>query len=78
MIAELVKDAAGLVPETTSAHTLRHTFARHYLARYTDDLVGLATFLGHASLNTTRLYSEPSLGELTKRLERLPLNACAD
>jgi site-specific recombinase XerD len=30
MIADLVKAASGLVPQETSAHTLRHTFARHY------------------------------------------------
>jgi site-specific recombinase XerD len=33
MIAELVKAAGDLVPEETSAHTLRHTFARSYLAQ---------------------------------------------
>jgi site-specific recombinase XerD len=33
MIAELVKSAQGRVPEETSAHTLRHTFARSYLAQ---------------------------------------------
>src|SRR5215469_2547532 len=32
MIAGIVKTAGGLVPEETSAHTLRHTFARSYLA----------------------------------------------
>jgi integrase/recombinase XerC len=33
MIADLVKAAGALVPEETSAHTLRHTFARSYLAQ---------------------------------------------
>jgi integrase len=47
MIADLVKAAGHLVPEETSAHTLRHTFARWYLAQYPGDLVGLATLLGH-------------------------------
>jgi len=32
MLAELVKAEGELVPEGTSAHTLRHTFARCYLA----------------------------------------------
>jgi site-specific recombinase XerD len=31
VIAQLVKAAGALVPEETSAHTLRHTFARSYL-----------------------------------------------
>ncbi|HEU5380879.1 MAG TPA: tyrosine-type recombinase/integrase [Ktedonobacteraceae bacterium] len=48
MIADLVKAAGALVPEETSAHTLRHTFARNYLAQYPGDVVGLATLLGHS------------------------------
>ena len=57
MIAELVKVAGDLVSEETSAHQLRHTLARNYLAQYPGYLVGLATLLGHSSLDTTRLYS---------------------
>lgn len=75
MIAELVEAAGELVPEETSAHQLRHTFARSYLAQYPGDLVGLATLLGHRSLDTTRLYSEPSVSQLSTRVERLSLNA---
>jgi site-specific recombinase XerD len=36
-------------------HTLRHTFATHHIAMGTD-LVTVQEFLGHASLDTTRLY----------------------
>jgi site-specific recombinase XerD len=75
MIAELVKAAGELVPPGTSAHTLRHTFARSYLAEYPGDIVGLATLLGHSSLDTTRLYSQPEAAQLTARVERLSLNA---
>ena len=75
MIAELVKAAGALVPEETSAHTLRHTFARSYLAQYPGDLVGLATLLGHSSLDTTRLYSQPDVSQLATRVEQLALNA---
>jgi site-specific recombinase XerD len=77
MIAELVKVAGGLVPEETSAHTLRHTFARSYLAQYPGDVVGLATLLGHSSLDTTRLYSQPEVSQLATRVEQLNLNAYA-
>ncbi len=77
MIAELVKAAGDLVPEETSAHTLRHTFARSYLAQYPGDVVGLATLLGHSSLDTTRLYSQPEVSQLATRVERLSLNAYA-
>ena len=75
MIAELVKAADGRVPEETSAHTLRHTFARSYLSQYPGDIVGLATLLGHSSLDTTRLYSEPSVHQLSIRVEQLHINA---
>jgi site-specific recombinase XerD len=75
MIAELVKTAGELVPQETSAHTLRHTFARCYLAQYPGDVVGLATLLGHSSLDTTRLYSEPSVEQLASRVEQLNINA---
>lgn len=75
MIADLVKAAGELVPEETSAHTLRHTFARNYLAQYPGDVVGLATLLGHSSLDTTRLYSQPSIDQLATRVEQLNINA---
>ena len=75
MIAELVKAAGALVPEETSAHTLRHTFARSYLTQYPGDVVGLATLLGHSSLDTTRLYSQPDVSQLATRVEQLALNA---
>jgi site-specific recombinase XerD len=75
MVAELVKAAGALVTEKTSAHTLRHTFARSYLAQYPGDVVGLAALLGHSSLDTTRLYSQPEVSQLATRVEQLPLNA---
>ena len=80
MIDVLVRDAAGrgLVPASASAHTLRHTFARNYLAEYPGDVVGLATLLGHTSLNTTRIYSQPTLSQLATRMEQLPQNAYAN
>jgi len=77
MIAELVKDVGEKVPEETSAHQLRHTFARNYLAQYPGDVVGLAELLGHSSLNTTRLYGAPSTAQLATRVERLDINAYA-
>jgi site-specific recombinase XerD len=77
MIDIVVRDAAarGLVPAQTSAHTLRHTFARNYLAEYPGDIVGLATLLGHTSLDTTRIYSQPSVEQLSRRVEQPRQNA---
>jgi integrase/recombinase XerC len=61
IILELVKAVGDLVLQETSAHHLRHTFARSYLLQYPDNLVGLATLLGHSSLDTTRIYSHTKL-----------------
>lgn len=77
LIDGLVRDCASrqLLPASTSAHTLRHTFATHYLKTHPGDLVGLAALLGHTSLNTTRIYVQPTAEELAERVERIGLNA---
>jgi site-specific recombinase XerD len=56
MLDVVIRDAAarGLVPTHTSAHTLRHTFARNYLTENPGDVVGLASLLGHTSLDNTK------------------------
>ncbi len=77
MIDDLVKAAGELVPQAASAHTLRHTFAHNYLTQYPGDIVGLATLLGHSSLDTTRLYSQPTVSQLSARVEQLKINAYA-
>ena len=74
-LTQLVKAAGKLVPQETSAHSLRHTFARSYLSIYPGDVVGLATLLGHSSLDTTQLYSRLAVSQLAARVERLSLNA---
>ncbi|GAC1554090.1 MAG: tyrosine recombinase XerC [Herpetosiphon sp.] len=76
-IAGLVRDGAArqLIPPATTAHTLRHTFATHYLATHPNDLVGVASLLGHSSLNTTRIYVQPTAEQLADRVEQLDLNA---
>lgn len=57
-----------------SAHTLRHTFALGYLRHNPGKLVDLANLLGHESLDTTAVYTQPSLEDLADALERSPLN----
>ncbi len=80
VIDGLVRAAStrGLVPEDASAHTLRHTFAMFYLKDNPGDLVGLATLLGHSSLDTTRIYAQHSAEYLASRVDRLALNAYAE
>ncbi|MEP0805686.1 MAG: tyrosine-type recombinase/integrase [Chloroflexota bacterium] len=56
--------------EGLSPHTLRHTFAKNLV----DAGVGLervAALLGHASLNTTRIYVAPGKRDLEQAVERL-------
>ena len=52
-------------------HQLRHTFAMEYLRTNPDDLRGLARLLGHTNLNTVMIYTEPSMGDLAQRMERM-------
>ena len=58
-IADLVREAGVLVPQETSAFTLRHTFARNYWQQYPGDLVGLANILGLASLDAMIFVYQP-------------------
>ena len=57
-----------------SVHTLRHTFALNYLRQHPGKLVELAQLLGHESLDTTAIYTRPSIEELAEDLERSRLN----
>lgn len=57
-----------------SAHTLRHTFASNYLKNNPGKLVELATLMGHDSLDTTAVYTRPSLASLIQDVERMPVN----
>jgi site-specific recombinase XerD len=67
---------AGIQRIPVSAHTLRHTFAVHYLQRHPGKLRDLADLLGHASLDTTALYTRPCHDDVAADLERSPLNVC--
>jgi site-specific recombinase XerD len=55
-------------------HRLRHTFALNYLRQNPGKLVQLANLLGHESLDTTAVYTQPSSEELAEDLERSRLN----
>jgi integrase/recombinase XerC len=52
-------------------HQLRHTFATRYLAANPDDLRGLAALLGHNSLDMVLCYTEPTLEDMTAKMERV-------
>ena len=63
---------AGIEP--VNPHALRHTFATRYLQANPNDLRGLARLLGHKSLDTVMIYTEPSLQDLAERMERVEVS----
>ena len=67
--------AADVQPGKVFPHNLRHLFARTYYSMQ-KDIVRLADILGHASIDTTRIYTVES-GEVHRRqIERLGLLLC--
>jgi integrase/recombinase XerC len=72
-IAHLAR-RAKLARVRVSPHTLRHTFALHYLQHNPGKLVELAALLGHDSLDATAIYTQPSAEALASDLEASPLN----
>jgi integrase/recombinase XerC len=62
------------IERSISPHTLRHTFSLNYLKSHPGKLVELATLLGHESLDTTAVYTRPSLDALAKDLEESSFN----
>jgi site-specific recombinase XerD len=63
---------AGL-NDLVTTHVLRHSFATT-LVRGGTDLVIAAELLGHARLETTRLYTRPSAEDRRKAVDLLPVD----
>jgi site-specific recombinase XerD len=57
--------------ELVTPHTLRHTFAYTYLEKTHNDLVGLASILGHDRLSTTQIYTQKPLSALQDAVEQV-------
>lgn len=70
IIQELAK-RANIVRTRVSPHTLRHTFAINFLRKNPGSIVELANLMGHDSIDTTAIYTQPSLEDLTSALENL-------
>lgn len=63
---------AGVDPRKCFPHNLRHLFALAYY-RLEKDVVRLADILGHASIETTRIYTSTTDKECMRSLTRLNL-----
>ena len=59
---------AGL--EGVTPHVLRHTFGKH-LIDAGEDLVTVATLMGHSRLDTTAIYTRPSRRDMQRAVEKL-------
>lgn len=73
-VFQLLKEAGERVGVKVAPHHLRHTFATHLLANDAD-LRAVQLMLGHASLNTTQIYTKVAGERLRETLEKHhPLN----
>ena len=68
-VISAITRSAGLDDHVTS-HVLRHTFGTE-LTRSGVDLVTVAELMGHASLETTRLYTRPTSADMQRAVDLL-------
>lgn len=66
---------AGVSPKKVFPHNLRHLFARTFY-RIHKDIVRLADLLGHASVNTTRIYTADTIETCRRYVQALDLLRC--
>lgn len=65
-------ERARILPAKVFPHNLRHLFARTFYAAG-KDIVQLADVLGHASINTTRIYTATTFSAHRRRMESMHL-----
>lgn len=65
---KLIREAGAMVGVKVAPHHLRHTFATH-LVEHDADLRAVQLMLGHASLNTTQVYTKVAAGRMRSALE---------
>jgi site-specific recombinase XerD len=63
MLFQKLKKDLKITGEKVSCHTFRHTFAKNYLLNG-GDIFSLQKILGHADLETTKLYLNLNDGEM--------------
>ena len=65
-------ESAGVDPQKVFPHNLRHLFARTYYSLQ-KDMTKLADILGHANINTTRIYTAESGSAHAQQIGQLEL-----
>lgn len=65
---KLISEAGAVAGVKVAPHHLRHTFATH-LVEHDADLRAVQLMLGHASLNTTQVYTKVAAGRMRSALE---------
>ncbi len=63
-------EKVGIEKKKGYPHNLRHLFARYYY-EMEKDIVGLSEFLGHNSIETTRIYTKGNYSDLVRKLEAM-------
>jgi site-specific recombinase XerD len=70
-IWRLVKQYGQRAGLDISPHTLRHTFGTRLVRRKGVDLVTVAAMMGHESLDTTAIYTQPTEEDMAKAVDKL-------
>ena len=71
---KVLVEKAHITRIRASVHTLRHTFATHYLKANPNSLADLAVIMGHESIDTTAIYTKVSKEQLAENVERSEIN----
>ena len=69
-IQHMIEKLSELTKIEFSVHQLRHTYAKG-VARESGQIETVASLLGHANIQTTRRYIEPSMQEMGSVIERV-------
>ena len=70
-IWRLVKQYGQHAGLDISPHTLRHTFGTRLVRRKGVDLVTVAAMMGHESLDTTAIYTQPTEEDMAEAVDKL-------
>ena len=75
--AQQVRDIYSDIPDSVHPHMFRRTRATG-LYRDGVDLAIVSRFLGHAQLETTRIYATPSVEMMRKAIENIPTTSTSE